>query len=536
MFEEMKDLTKRLVAIPSVNSTKGERDIALFLEEYLREIPYFKEHPEYVRIQELKEDSFGRRNVFAYIKGEKEGTGDTLIFHGHIDTVGIEDYKGLREYAFDCDRLMEKLKETALSEEVLEDLTSGDYLFGRGACDMKSGDAVFLVLMKELSAHPEKLSGNILLSLNPVEENLHTGIIEALEVFRELREKEGFVYRLAINNDYICPLYKGDTRRYIYTGTVGKILPCFYIQGKETHVGQCFEGFDASMAAAMLVNRIHLNTEFCDGYKDEYTLPPSVLKMKDLKTWYNVQTADGAFVYFNYFVHNSTMEEITERLKGAARSVMEELSEKYNMEYEKYCKISGTEYKELALPWEVMEYSELYSLAEKEFRGNLQEYIVSLTDTGLTEGVDKREISLMLTRELMTIAKHKAPAIVLFFAPPFCPHNTSEAEELKEIADRVGKRHGEEFSQLHFFPSLSDSSYLKMDDSEESLKQLLDNFPQYDQLYPLPFESIRDLNIPSVNFGCYGKDAHKWTERVYMPYSFGVLPDLLLETVKYYLE
>ena len=29
----------------------------------------------------------------------------------------------------------------------------------------------------------------------------------------------------------------------------------------------------------------------------------SVLKMKDLKPWYNVQTATEAFVYFNYFIH-----------------------------------------------------------------------------------------------------------------------------------------------------------------------------------------------------------------------------------------
>ena len=126
---------------------------------------------------------------------------------------------------------------------------------------MKSGDAVFIGLLEELSEHPENLLGNILVSLNPVEENLHTGIIEGIDTLLELKEKYDLHYEMAINNDYICPLFPGDDVKTIYTGVVGKLLPCFYIQGHETHVGQCFEGFDASMAAARLVENISLNTD-----------------------------------------------------------------------------------------------------------------------------------------------------------------------------------------------------------------------------------------------------------------------------------
>ena len=75
------------------------------------------------------------------------------------------------------------------------------------------------------------------------------------------------------------------------------MLPCFYIRGQETHVGQCFEGYDPTTVAANLVSVINLNTEFCDGYEGEYSLPPVALKMKDLKGWYNVQTAKEALVY-----------------------------------------------------------------------------------------------------------------------------------------------------------------------------------------------------------------------------------------------
>lgn len=76
---------------------------------------------------------------------------------------------------------------------------------------------------------------------------------------------------------------------------------------------------------------------------------------------------------------------------------------------------------------------------------------------------------------------------------------------------------------------------MKIDDTTEAMKVLKENFPQMEQLYPLPLEKIQRLDIPAVNFGCYGRDAHKWSERVYKPYSFQVLPELILKTVQEFL-
>lgn len=189
MRDEILALTREMVAIPSVNTTEGEKAIAVFIEQYLREIPYFTEHPGQVVIQRLKNDALDRRNVFALLRGEKKENANTVIFHGHTDTVGVEDYGELQKDAFDTQALAEKLGQIELPKEVREDLESGDYLFGRGACDMKSGDAVFLVLLKHIAEHVKEFSGNILLSLNPVEENLHTGIIEGIDVIEKLKEQ-----------------------------------------------------------------------------------------------------------------------------------------------------------------------------------------------------------------------------------------------------------------------------------------------------------------------------------------------------------
>lgn len=546
MYDEIEQLTKALVAIPSVNSSEhGEKDIAEYLYHYLGEFPYYQEHPDYLFAEPLKDDPLGRKNVFALLKGEKGNDSTTLIFHGHIDTVGVEDYGVLKPYAFDCDTLLSKMLEIELPEEIRQDLESGDYMTGRGSCDMKSGDAVFIIILKYLSEHPETLKGNILLSLNPVEENQHTGIIDGLDFLLHLKEKYNLDYYMAVNNDYICPLYPSDPHHYIYTGAVGKLLPCFYIYGKETHVGQCFEGFDASRVAAEMIRLISLNPAFCDEYHGEYTLPPSVLSMKDLKDFYNVQTAQSAYIYFNYFVHNKSMDVIIDELRSYAAKALENVMAELNDRYEKFCRISHITYQPYSYPLHVLTYDELYRSVRRRYQGDLDGLLADLAAKDLEKGIDKREIALHLTEALVRLSDTKEPTVVLFFAAPYCPHNTLKSElpeekklydELKTIITEFDPEHTQHFEILQFFPSLSDSSYLKIDDSDESLTLLLDNFPQFDLLYPVPVHKIKALNIPAVNFGVYGKDAHKWSERLSKPYSFGVLPKLILETVKYYLQ
>ncbi len=543
MKEEILKLTKEMVAVPSVNSTTGEKEIGIFIEKYLRNIPYFKKHPELVVIQKLKNDTLERRNVFALLRGEKEINPNTIIFHGHTDTVGVEDYGTLQQYAFDCERLKQVMGELELSDEVRKDLESGDYLFGRGACDMKSGDAVFLVLVRHIAEHISDFSGNILLSFNPVEENLHTGIIEGIEMIETFRKEYQLHYVLAVNNDYICPMYPGDTNRYIYTGVGGKLLPCFFIQGQETHVGQCFEGYDPTLIAADLAAEISYNTEFCDEYQGEYSLPPVALKLKDLKGWYNVQTAKEAFVYFNYFVHKAEIEEVVEKFSDAAWNAVKASMERMNERYRRFCTLSGKQYTPIENTWEFMTYQSLYETASKKCEG-METLLWKKTKELIEKNTDKREIPISIIRFLLEKSGIYHPVIVLYFGAPYCPHNTLRKErdedamvleKIRETAAEIEKECSVHYELCHFFPSLSDSSYLAIDDSENSITCLKANFPQMDQLYPLPLSTMKNLGIPAVNFGVYGKDAHKWTERLYMPYSFEVLPKLLQKTIEKFL-
>ena len=538
--ESMMQTAKEMVEISSINTTEGEKTIGEYIEKYIREIGYFKAHPNQVIVRELKDDSLHRRNVLAVLIGEKHNTGKTLLLHGHTDTVGLEGYGRLKDYACKPDELIKKLREVELPDDVRKDLDSGDYMFGRGACDMKSGDAVFLGILKEMAKHPEKMSGNIIVSFNPVEENLHTGILEATDILIELKNKYKLDYVMAINNDYICPLYPGDTVKTIYTGVVGKLLPCFYIQGKETHVGQCFEGLDASMMAAELLRNIQLNHELCDEYEGEYSYPPSVLKIKDLKPWYNVQTAKDALVYFNYFVHNSSIEEITKKLKCVAEKTFDTVVKRLYDEAKWFGKASRQKICKYEYCKKVYTYDELYNLAEKSNDFDKTK-LTEIIRTEIDKKTDSREVPVAAVRYLLEMSNITSPAIVLYYAAPYCPHNTLQAKDavlihdIEQITQEMTSETGEEYRMMRFFPSLSDSSYLRIDDDDESIKMLVDNFPGMDMLYNLPIDNIKALDIPSVNYGCYGKDAHKWTERVNIPYTFGILPKLIQKTIDKYL-
>lgn len=541
MYDEILDLTKELVAIRSVNGTPGERKVSDFIYYWFQDLPYFREHPENLLFQPVPDDPLERGSVIAIVEGKKKSCKKTLLLHGHTDTVGTGDYGPLEDVCTDPKALSAKLKELELSEEVRSDLESGDFLFGRGTVDMKSGDAVFMTLLAYFSDRTDEIEGNLIGSFNPVEENTHTGIITSLPLFLQLEEERGYEYIGAINNDFSTKLYPGDDKITLYTGAGGKILPCFYIRGKETHVGQPFEGVDASAIAAEIINRINLSTELSDSAEGEIAPPPAVLKMKDLKDFYNVQTAKEALVYFNFYVFESDMRNITDGLLTCAREAVSVLAEKTEKNYSEFCRLNRLPETAPKMKVSFLTYSELCARALKTEAFSDDE-LERLTKEELEKGTDKREIPIVLIRYLLDCIKFTEPVIVLYYAPPYVPHCRIQREDegngealytaLSEASAETEKDGAYAFRILNYYPSLSDSSYLKIDDEEGSLEALTENFPAFESLYPLPLDDIRALDIPAINIGTYGSDAHKWTERVNMPYTFGVLPELEMRVIR----
>ncbi|MEC5423273.1 M20/M25/M40 family metallo-hydrolase [Virgibacillus sp. C22-A2] len=528
--EFIENLTAELIGVPSINGTQGEIDIIYYLENKLRELPYFLQHTDDVWTQDVSDDPLNRKNLFALVKGTKTASTKTVILHAHCDTVTIEDFGGLKDLATKPYLLADKLKELNLSEEIKDDLYSGDWLFGRGSVDMKSGIAAHFWVIKYLSEQTDLFEGNVLLMINPIEETTHGGIIGAIPELVRLKETYNTNFVSAINTDFVGPLYKGDLSKYIYLGSVGKLLPSFLIRGKETHVGQPFEGLDPNFLGGELISRIELNPNLSDYNAGEYTPPPTVLKMKDLKPTYNVQTPIETFLYFNYFVHGKSPDKVLEQLRGIAQDVFDDTVKHFNELYQDYCEKTGIEF--TPLPWNsrVMIYSELYEQAVESHGNEVDERLTAILNH-YAEKEDPREVTRRMVQELLNLIDDKDPIIVVFFCTPYCPRNYVKGKNDNEknvlaIIEGISKQK-EDIKTRNYFPFLSDSSYLSIDDSDEEIEQLKVNFPGMEKLYPVPVEKIKGLDIPAITMGVWGKDAHKWTERVYKPYAFQELPKMI---------
>ncbi|MDX8343312.1 M20/M25/M40 family metallo-hydrolase [Rossellomorea sp. YZS02] len=526
--EQIELITRSLVALKSYNGSTGESEKARFIYEFISSFPYFQEHPDQVWLQEVPNDPIGRKNVFALVKGNSS---KTVLFHAHYDTVGTDDYGALQDMAHDPDFLQKFFMDYEGEEKVKEDALSGNWLFGRGALDMQSGIAVHLANL--LFHTGEKVpDGNLLFLFNGDEESEHAGMIAALSDLYRLKE-DGFDYLAAINTDFISPIYDGDCKRYIYTGAAGKLLPSFYIYGREAHVGDVLTSIDPTVIASKINLEINQNLDYLEDIPGEFTLPPSCLYFKDDKHTYNVQTPLSASLYFNYFVYERTAREVLYDMKKVALKVVSEMEDRSKKQFEQYRKYHGFPEREFSWEVEVL---------------TMREYMFWLKERGIDpdpvlkkifhdmNGEDRRTIAYAMVEALQHLDPDRTPRVILFFAPPFLPHNFVNEENeygkkvrevlgvcLKDISDETG----EEFVIKRFFPYLADGSFLSLHEEDEDIEVFKKNLPLIDQLYPVPIDMIRKLNIPSINIGVYGKDGHQWTERVYKPYTFSVLPEII---------
>ncbi|MES9643808.1 M20/M25/M40 family metallo-hydrolase [Bacillus velezensis] len=539
--EKIEAITKSLVTLNSINGTLGEGKKADYIKDMIKSFPYFQENPSHVWEQAIPEDPYGRKNIFAFIEGNGDSL-NTVIYHAHLDTVGIEDFGPLKDIAFDSDRLAEYFSNYEFDRDVQRDARSGEWMFGRGSVDMQSGIAVHLANLLHFSERRDQLPGHILFMANPDEESQHSGILTSISELKRLKQEKQLRYLAAINNDFITPLYEGDTTRYIYTGAAGKLLPCFAIYGREVHVGDTLSGIDPNLIASEITRRIHNNIHMAENIEGELVLPPTCLYQRDNKEAYNVQTAVSSYVYFNYFIYEKTAKEVMDQLTAVADEACKETERKLSDYYDEYCERTSLPKKEMS--WNVQVYS-------------LEDYLKRLRSRGIDpaqcieqafktyEHLELRMRCFKAVEELQKLDPEQGAKVIIFYAPPYLPHNYLKEEStrdrllqhvIQEAVDKTAASTGETFAFKKFFPYLADGSFLSLHETDAEVSAFTDNFPGWDVIGTIPFKEIRELNIPSVNIGVYGKDGHKWTERVYKPYTFHVLPELIQQTTMHLLH
>lgn len=540
--DEVLFYTKQLVNIGSIVNTNGEKEIAQALYTMISSFPYFIENPTHVIKPQTQNDVLERYNVLAFVKGTKGNSNKTVILMGHLDTVGIDDFTQLADLAFDPDALLVELKKENLPPLAKKHAESGEWMFGRGVLDMKSGVASHLYLLKYYSEHPEELEGNLVFLSECDEEDSSYGILSAVKDLNAWKEEYGFEYVAAVNSDFVAPRHHGDKNRYIYKGTVGKLLPSFFITGAETHVGSAFEGLDPNLIAAELTRQIDYNPDLCNEAFGEITMPPVSLKQMDLKPNYTVQTALAAYVYYNFFIHSWTPKDVLEKLKEQAHIAFENALNLYHERYESFCKISGDPCRELAWQPRVMTYEEMEAELIKVHGSEYTAHIVEYKDNLLLDAsLDLRMYAARVVEEAWKWMPDQSPAIIVFYSSLYSPRIevTGETEDernlieaLEEAVVTVQPEYDEPIVVRSFFPYISDMSFVALSDDDEALDAASRNNPSWGTKFHVDYQEIRELNVPVVNIGPYGLDAHKRYERMEMDYSLEIVPNLTNEVIK----
>lgn len=571
-YDAVKALTERLVRIDSVSpNVAGENACAAEIHSALAE---WGLSPGYWELAD------GRRIVWAMVEGRAlppdAGRLPTVILLGHLDVAGVQDY-GASVDPFDPQALQDGLlaqyeKNPDTGDECLRDAASGQWMFGRGAFDMKSGVAAQIAVMGALAEARDSLPGNVLMVATPDEEVESAGTMAAVERLVELRAARRLNYVGVINSDYTAPREPGDEQRYIYRGTIGKMLCCFYVRGCETHVGEAFRGLDANLIASNLIQETNLNAALCDEADGEITVPPLTQKQRDFKARYDAQTPISALVHCSCLVHSWTPQDVLVRMVALAQRALSRANHRRIVQWTAYAARQNSVTPIEDLGGRVWTYQQLHeAVAEKLGRAPLERELEErafgyvqkarrllarlspeerdfLIDHGQLAGIDSRERSLTIVKALVEIASREGvfdprkPAVLVYFAPPYFPpiRGDSDSRLNRAIAAEVDSGRYGEIQFRGFYPYVSDISYVKVDDAVyQSLPTLKKNFPLWrdrdddvredlrGEYFTVPFDLIRELDCDVANIGPWGKEAHGKGERVYMPYAFETLPELM---------
>lgn len=521
--KDIKDIFFPYIKVRSDTFSNLERDVAPFIMDVLNSTTYFRNNPEHFGTYNIDNDIFGRSVCWGLVKGDGN---DTVVLIHHYDVVDIEDFKTLKPYAYSPKELeteLMKIKDDLLLE-AREDLESGSYFFGRGTADMKGGGAIQLALLKRYS-EIKNLKGNILLIAVPDEENLSAGMLSAVLLLKELKSKFNLNYLMMLNSE---PHQRVDKDiGVISEGSVGKMMPFFYVRGFLSHVGKVFEGFNPVNLLADIARKTELNLELSDFIENEASPPPTWLYFKERKYNYDVSLPLSAGGCLSILTLNREPSSMLESIREICSDAFSELILDMNKKYKTFRERINKPFE--SLPWEakVVTFKELYDEAYRDYGETFKvQYDKALKDViskVQTGEVSMIESNFLLVEAIYDFINDISPRVVIGLAPPYYPNVSnlyieSISDEARNLFNCLKTYSLENFSQSYsreyFFTGISDLSYTSIKNSKAIAKALEGSMPLFGSLYSIPIEEIENLSIPCMNIGPWGKDFHKLTERV----------------------
>jgi arginine utilization protein RocB len=531
-----------LVRIRSDTGTRQEKDVEAYLHNWLGQREYFKNHPDYFGLYPLGKDPLGRSVVWGLVKGQGD---QTVILMHHHDVVDAFDYGSLAKWAYDPPKLQTALAGMEMSREARMDLESDAWIFGRGTGDMKAGAAIQCVLLEEYCQKVD-FKGNILLLSVPDEENLSEGMRGSLNLLNDLKAAFNLDYKIMINSE---PHSKeqGKTGTF-HVGSAGKLLAVIYVRGKKSHIGHIYQGFNPVLLLSEIVLQTELNTDYCDVVRGEVSPPPSWSYMRDNKEVYDASIPASAGGYLSLISLNKTPRDSILQLKATCQCAVDLVIDKIRQSHAAYNRKWVRQ--EPGPSWQVRvkTFSELYRQAVNDsgqvfteaYAGGVESIISDIRGQRL----NSPEATLKIVEMTLSHVSDLSPAVVIALSPPYYPsiHN-DEFQNLPDGVDSLTsyligiaeKRWQEAYKKKNYIMGLTDLSYAALQNGEDIEPFIGPNMPLWQKTYDIPFAGMEALSVPVINIGPWGKDLHKFTERVFKVDLIERTPALLESAIDYLL-
>lgn len=520
-------MIRELVSIPSVTESAEESQPGERIKARLEKLPYFAENPGFLRLIDtpLEGSPHTLRSLVARVDAAKR-TSRTVLLIGHYDVVGVGCYGDVAQYAFDTEKLGEIFG------------ADSEVLYGRGVMDMKCGVAVETAAIEEFAKDRTLFDVNLVMALVGDEENSSAGMRGVLPALAAMQE-EGLEFIAALNTEPGEAGRSGIVGPMVFLGTLGKLMPSFYIKGRDAHVGNCYNGFSALLAASCLVCRAEGNPNLADPLHG--TCHPSwiCLDMKSIRETYSVTIPDKAYVYFNCFTTGNSPANVMKQMKGVAALALDDASRRLS---ESCAALETMGYDGLRfVPRSPVVYTlgELKAMAAERhgegFEDELQKFIASIPPG------DMRARGIKAVDFIADMSGAEGPYAVCFFLPPWMPPRTDFTDDPRDAAvvaaaravERLcAEKYGLEMAEMEFFAGLCDLSYAGAKVSDGDVSALSENMPGWGSVYNVPLKEMQSLGIPVMNLGPSGEAPHKKDERLYLRYSLEILPELLKEAIR----
>ena len=556
------EILRGLMACGGVTNTEKEIITENWLLDFFRQLPYFQKYPERCGRFPIPGDPLRRGTVWALVNSGGGGCGKntaegndtavknggggtpktnatvpTVIFMGHHDVVSADVYGEAAPWAFDPDAITKHFNEENLSPEAYTDLiTAGEWIFGRGSCDMLGGTAVQMAVLSEQAEAALKdeeeakekqqrsvaanLAGNfvteekspredlaeteesnntehhgaLLFISVPDEESFSVGMRGTLPLLEQLKEQHGLDYRLAVCAEPNNRLPDGRTQ-VVHSGSIGKLLPVVLVQGKVVQIGSYRDGVNPLGILSRIVAETEGDESFTETCEGEHSVPPVWMYARDLKEGYDFSLPHRAAGYCNVLTFRKTPAQVMAYFLGKIKTAVAETSQ----------------------PVAVMTWVTLWQQAKQ--RKGFPEFWKE------TEEMQKKmlreqhktfpEVTLWLMERTLDFLHADQPLVVFGFAPPYYP--AVRSEEMKN-ADRfaIYKKALAALQKIKtepYFQGVSDCSYCGLTEEAQSPAYQA-NTPLWGKDYRFDMEALVRLQIPFFLLGPWGKDLHQIGERV----------------------